>query len=346
MSGLLGGEFYYVDDDAHIQGPFDAVRMGKWFRKGYLRSQLLLRCRRDADGREESLTPLLAEGGLVLSEGAAVAVAERQARERERAAETIGESALAVVPGEWVTMRYAVTAVHGRGGEYACPFVSKKEAATKMEGRRPKKEEGRGASVAGRAHDRTPTEDLARRLLTRSISADTDESTPSSVQSGTVSVIMPDGSRGGSSNNELNNANLDLESIREKISEEITRDADMQLRSHILQEQLQIALCKLELESLHAVRQSLSEDNSAITQLSTLEEDVKADESAGARKEERVRGLGWSTDHTMSTLTEVLDGRLQSFQGMCAEVSQLEARALQIKATMNMEDEKRVSRIE
>ena len=191
-----------------------------------------------------------------------------------------------------------------------------------------------------------PTEDLARSLLTRSISADTDESTPSSVRSGMVSVIMPDGSRGGSSNNELNNANLDLESIREKISEEITRDADMQLRSHILQEQLQIALCKLELESLHAVRQSLSEDNSAITQLSTLEEDVKADESAGARKEERVRGLGWSTDHTMSTLTEVLDGRLQSFQGMCAEVSQLEARALQIKATMNMEDAKRVSRIE
>ena len=64
-------------------------------------------------------------------------------------------------------------------------------------------------------------------------------------------------------------SNPSLEVFREKV----TQNAEAQKRSQILQEQLQIALARLDLESLRIVRRSLSEDNSAITHvLATVEE--------------------------------------------------------------------------
>jgi hypothetical protein len=396
-SRLLGGEFYYVDDDGRIQGPFAAARMAKWFRKGYLRSQLLLRCRRDGQGREEPCTPLSAaaaaadaddlgersiHSGEALSEGAAVALAERQARARENGA------LAAVLPGEWVTLRYAVAVVHGRGGEYACPFVAKKEkeagakmgeavlprpnngeggaaagryggahsrteqAAQATQAVLPRSNKGEGGAAAGRdggAHSRTPTQDLARRLLVRSSVGTKESSMQSSTRSDASSVDLLEGGGGGAGGgggggvggdgSTLNHGDLDLKSIREKI----THDAETQLRSRILQEQLRIALCKLELESLHAVRQSLSGDNSAITQMLSLEEEEGEGEGEGGEKKSRIMG---ATDLAMSMRTEVLDGRIRSFQGMCSEVSQLEARSKQIAAAMKVEDAKRAPTVE
>ena len=125
--------------------------------------------------------------------------------------------------------------------------------------------------------------------------------------------------------------NLDLENFREKI----THSAEAQKRSQILQEQLKIALCRLELESLRAVRNSLSEDNSAITHALTLMEEMNnGDETARKTSND---------DTETAALTEVLKERLLSFRGMYGDVNRLVAQSKQIVGALRMEDAKRAS---
>ena len=114
------------------------------------------------------------------------------------------------------------------------------------------------------------------------------------------------------------------------MQESAINDAEAKLRFSILQEQLQIALCKIELESLHAVRHSLREDNSAIAQVINY---LEHESSSTSDRSTNDRVADSKDD---SALTELLLERLSSFEEMSTEISNLEAQAKQLNDMLSI----------
>lgn len=280
----LTGEFYYIDDDGCIQGAFKSHRMAKWFRKGYLRSELLMRLKTSHEKQASgTMVEMLAE-------------AKQQAAKAEA---LVGETSSIlehIKGGEWIALKTSVRAVCGE--EYACPFAGKLVRSNM-------KSHPRTISSNSHDHSRGPTKHLVEQVKSRS-----------------SPEIMgkPVASSGEHVDDEFRvneDSSVEFESMRESV----IKDAETKLKFKILLEQLQIALCKIDLESLHAIRHSLRKDNSTITQAVALVRDEASSASNGNIKESEI----------YDNLTQLLFSRLSSFEEMCMEISKLQRQATQLE---------------
>ena len=140
----------------------------------------------------------------------------------------------------------------------------------------------------------------------------------------------------------------------------LLHNEEIQLRSQILQAQLKLALCQLDMEVMYSVRHSLSTNNSAMnTALQVLSNSQEraaaavtvataaAGDTARMQKEKEKTTSASNVKNMDSEdtkiLTSLIGGGLAAFSELQVHIQRLEARAKQLVSVMHKEDKKRAS---